>query len=282
MNERRIVPSGAPGEISIDTVADDQSETTPAPANPQYPNAQYTVEPSFMWFLNHSRQYGITSETVETYVDLLGDESTADMVRAVGSDFFSLVDFRYKHERGEATYVLIASLKRSQEVPYDVLKKRLVAILGSEENFDFMLQTDVGAELGLEDPTKDVDIDNKDLLTHFPSLKRFKELEGSYALPADPHVLLLGLPVEQRRFLSLCFDEAYVQKTGIFSVFPSDNLGDEVASYGFTRRINENARDIKKIDWIELPTFFEVGRRYEETGIKQYMEALETLRNQIR
>ena len=297
-DDNRIVQSGALGGISIDAVA---SEATEAPQPPQgsgssqYQNEPFTLDDRFVVFLSnaYTKPFAPDIPVAEDHSieveDKLGDLKS--LVEVLGSDFFSLDEIESrKTSAGNARY-LIGKLALQGKILQADFRKSLASFLGSEEEADFLISTDFGQALGLDDETAEIDLGNEELQSYFPFLNQVQSLEQRYVIPSDPHVLLLSVPVEYRRFLSLCLDQARGTDMGnnldATSPFTTDDneVGfdphgyecNTIWKYGINWKIFNEMLKVEPL--VPLKTLVKVATQYQEREFKQYVDLLNDLQS---
>jgi len=202
---------------------------------------------------------------------------TGHIVRSLGPDFFSFENLHYTSWGiGKATdpKILLAHLEVPDSVPFTAFTQGLEALLGGKEKVAWLLQTDLAAELDIQDPSQDVNLRDDKLTGYIPELGHLDDLKGEWVVPADPYLLLMMLPADKRCFLSICLDDAKKNDKLPFNQLRPDAVLETECpkTYGFTRDEIHNATHH---DLLMLETFVDVSKQYGFKEIKQYIDVSE-------
>lgn len=233
--------------------------------------------------LRSFRLYDI-NQTV-THKDILSNPSVESIVKSLGSDFFTLDKLVYVSTSNDPTPIskldfLAGTLKLNPQISFNSFRQGLGSHLGSDDLFEFLMQTDLGNALGLNDPTKLVNSEDPNLQQYFPDLAQLKNLNSDLMIPADPYLLLLVIKPEYRRFLSACFDKSAETNMPPALTFPEQyQVKHTLTSYGMNRG---QVEVLYNSGILGIKTIVEVGKQYEVKDIKQYFDSILSLRNTLR
>jgi len=262
-------------------IVDAAPQHTKPAASQSLANAPYKLKEYLVWMLSHAYvRFG-----QRELANLLKDGGVHSAVDTLGPEVFTLKNLRWEthHEvidgtklgvgKHEFDHIYVAAdLSLTDKFPPENFKKLLVNLYG-QEKYDFIVSSDLGKNLGLNDPTKPVDISSEQISGFFTQVKSLQELGRMYFIPEAPHVFLLGAEPQYRRFLSAVLD--YAGKNG---KLPKARTKPEVGGYSCSSLwLGNLSEGLRSLD-MEL---LEAGMAYGESEIIPYSNALNKLADKI-
>ena len=205
-DDSRIVQGGELNVERLENVVDTLAPASPSVSAPQVsPNvdfgSNYTLNEALVKFLQHLAMGDISNINPSINADFnVGDRTrhpvTNSVVTSLGADFFTLDNFRLFPTKTLGESYLIADLSLANPIPHNSFEKGLATLLGAEETAKYVLSTDIGKTLGLDDHTKPVDLNDQPLRHFFPELSQVRHISDSYVVPRDPYIFLLAFDLE--------------------------------------------------------------------------------------
>jgi hypothetical protein len=288
-DDSRIVPGGelpitgeGLDEVALDSASSGTPQTSASVAQPGQDFGEYTLNENIIRFLSNSiKGYGING--INPYSEglavenLLKENAIRELATHLGADFYTLDNFTLTQTTSFIPY-LTADLSLTTSIPKQSFQKGLTALLGGEETVQYLLTTDIAQALGLDDPTKPVDLNDSQLQEMFPDITQIKSLNGKYVVPADPYIFLLAVNPQYRRFLSACLDKAKEDSQAPFSLVGGDYNVSELDNYGIGRgRLHE----LVNTGFLGLPTIVKVGQQFGVKELKPYLDSLAKLKENL-
>jgi len=274
-------------ENVVNTVATSPTASTSAP-NQVLPNVDfgtYTLNERLLQFLQNSVGSDILPRTYQyqdkglTYNNLLDTPSIQALAQSLGADFFTLDGFKFS-KTGDNTLYLVADLKMTPSIPKSSFQKGLATLLGGGETVKYLLSTDIGQALGLDDPTKPVDLNDNQIQQVFPDIAQIKNLNGTYVVPKDPYLFLLAVNPQYRRFLSACLNEGEKSRDGILGVLVTNPYSiRQIECYGLD---NWLFNQVQNSNFLGLPTIIKTGQKYGLRELKPYFDSVTSLMNKLK
>jgi len=175
---------------------------------------------------------------------------------------------------------LVGMLQIGNTIPLELFRKLVEPDFSSDE-LDYLIKSNLGKSLGLQDAMQNgaVPVKDENLHPHFPALKQLANLRGPYVIPNDPYILLLcGVAKEDREFFSAYFDKL-VADTMIESNPSVYNSGvsEYVMTFSDLRKVSGHTVSLKHL----VKTAMELGvddpEPYSEV-FKGFKNVLQTVR----
>lgn len=243
----------------------------------------YTLNESVIKFLENSINGGADFSSIDpskdggfNVNDLVKNDAITAIVKSLGADFYTLGNLGFSQtQRGK---YLTADLTLTPSIPKQSFQKGLAALLGGGETVKYLLTTDIAQALGLDDQTKPVDLNDPQLQQLFPDITQIKSLNGNYVVPADPHIFLLMVNPQYRRFLSACLDESKKVSGAPFNELNREYSTQSLSTYGFpTWRLEK----LLQTGFLGLPTVVKTGQQHGVKELKPYLDSLAKLRDDL-
>ncbi|MBW3018752.1 hypothetical protein KY329_01030 [Candidatus Woesearchaeota archaeon] len=209
----------------------------------------------------------------------------AKIITRLGSDFlktelFSAYNKRIFYQGQSQTRTVVAArLSLADKLSFAAFEAGLQRLLEDSDKVDMLVNASIARSSGIR-KGKQVPVRKKKLLQLIPELHYLHEIQGDYYVPKDQYALLLAVPVEHRRFLSLCFDRAEELQVQPFNVaFDKDrNVTELILGYSLTEA---EAMRLAEYGLLSAQTMLDVASKVGIKDIAPYMKTIQKLAHRL-
>ena len=160
------------------------------------------------------------------------------------------------------------------------MKKGIQSLVG-KDSVDYFME-EFGDRLGITDETGTIELSNPELNRYLPFMGEIKNIEGRRIVRRDPNLLLLSLEPEDRKYISLFWNEVYKNKQAPFDVDfqPTNKMGwVEVKEYALDSE--DIARIVSRPQIVGFSELVNIGKKHRISGLASYADKLEQFREDL-
>lgn len=295
-DENRIMPGGelniTPGALAAHP--EQKPSTSPAAQEEGMFGEKYAFAERLVAFLKTpfypkdlkdylGRRQNLDSK-IPDLVSRIGSPAMETKVSMLGTRAWGFTSLGYRKIDVTATstehkQILEAELGITEKVSNNEFGTFLKAMLG-EELYNHFLSTDLAAAFGVNDPAQEITLNDPAIYEYFPDLQRLSSAHGSYLLPYDPYLFLLGLKPQHRRLLSAAFDRAVQEKEFPFTQGAKTySTKGEISGYITTK---ESVEDLFNRGLVETRTLLAAAKQAGITAIKPCLDDIAEFRQKIK